>query len=285
MERQTLLRTIYNYNATADNCRYYDLVRKNQVDTACKDIVQEFQRLRIRNFPKSEDPAELRKYGISVLWFSRGHAQGSYDPERETLSEEIVRRILAEFECDANRNYVYHAPVLNEYRNDDKAPAMIIEYYKGLKTGAEYTQTGISRDLNLHLDTIKQTFARNKILKNLTKNDTVECRGKYLIHIKAGSEKEDLARVIRSYRKYDYADKYTHADIAKDTGVAEEFVWQAFEFNSELKKLTRFDTRLADGWICENPEKEEIVRAEAYVEKTYRETPRGGKYSPTTSIF
>lgn len=282
VERQTLLRTIYNYNATSENCKYYGVIRKNQVDTACKDIVQEFQRLRIRNFPKSEDPMELRKYGISVLWFSRGHAQGTYDPEKETLSEEIVRRILTEFGCDTDRNYVYHAPVLNEYRNDDKAPALIIEYYKNLKVNAEYTQTGISRALNLPLDTVKQTFARNKILKNLVKNDTVERRGKYLVRIKAGSEKEDLAKIARAYRKYNYADKYTHADIAEDAGVAEEFVRQAFEFNSELKKLTRFDDRLPDGGICRNPEKEELVRAEAYVEKTYRETPLGGKYSPTT---
>ena len=118
-ERQTLLRTIYNYNATSENCKYYGMIRKNQVDTACKDIVQEFQRLRIRNFPKSENTAELRRYGISVLWFSRGHAQGAYEPEKETLSEEIVRRILAEFGCDSEKDYIYHAPILNEYKNDD----------------------------------------------------------------------------------------------------------------------------------------------------------------------
>lgn len=282
VERQTLLRTIYNYNAMADNCKYYGMIRKNQVDTACKDIVQEFQRLRIRNFPKSDAPMELRKYGISVLWFSRGHAQGGYDPEKETLSEEIVRRILTEFGCDTNRNYVYHAPVLNEYRNDDKAPAMIIEHYKNLKVNAEYTYPGISRALNLPLDTVKQTFCRNKILKSLVKNDTVERRGKYLVHIKAGSEKEDLTKVIKAYREYDYADKYTHADIAKDAGVAEEFVRQAFEFNSELRKLAKYDDRLPDGGICRNPEKEELIRAEAYVEKTYRETPLGGKYSPAS---
>lgn len=282
VERQTLLRTIYNYNATADNCSYYGMIRRNQVDTACKDIVQEFQRLRIRNFPKSDDSMELRKYGISVLWFSRGHAQGSYDPGKESLSEEIVRRILAEFECDANRNFVYHAPVLNEYRNDDRAPAMIIEYYKGLKTGAEYTYSGISRELNIPIDTVRQTFCRNKTLKSLAKNDTVERRGKYLVHIKAGSEREDLAKIMKAYRKYDYADHYSYGDISRDTGVTEEFVRQAFEFNSELRKLTRFDDRLPDGGICKNPEKEELVRAEAYVEKAYRETPLGGKYSATT---
>lgn len=139
VERQTLLRTIYNYNATADSCGYYRLIRKNQVDTACKDIVQEFQRLRIRNFPKSEDPVELNRYGISVLWFSRGHAQGEYDPEKESLSEEIVRRIMAEFGCDIGRDYIYHAPTLNEYKNDDRAPALIIEYYKKLaKRGGVY---------------------------------------------------------------------------------------------------------------------------------------------------
>ena len=282
VERQTLLRTIYNYNANSENCRYYELIRKNQVDTACKDIVQEFQRLRIRNFPQSEDQAELSRYGISVLWFSRGHAQGAYEPEKETLSEEIVRRILTEFGCDMDRNYVYHAPILNEYRNDDKAPAMIIEFYKNLKTGAEYTYFGISRELNIPVDTVKQTFCRNKILKSLVKNDTVERRGKYLVRIKAGSEKEDLARVIRSYRKYDYAAHYTHADIAKDAGANEEFVRQAFEFNPELRKLAKYDDRLPDGGICRNPEKEEMVRAEAYVEKSYRETPLGGKYSATT---
>lgn len=281
-ERQTLLRTIYNYNATAENCKFYEMIRKNQVDTACKDVVQEFQRLRIRNFPASDDPAELRKYGISVLWFSRGHAQGSYDPEKETLSEEIVRRILIECGCDPGRNYVYHAPVLNEYKNDDKAPAMIIEYYKNLKIGAEYTYSGISRELNIPVDTVRQTFCRNKTLKSLAKNDTVVRKGKYLVHVKAGSEKEDLARIIRSYRKYDYADRYTYADIAGDANVSVEFCRQAFEFNSELRKLAKYDDRLPDGGICRNLEKEELVRAEAYVEKAYRETPLGGKYSPTS---
>lgn len=282
VERQTLLRTIYNYNANSENCRYYDLIRKNQVDTACKDIVQEFQRLRIRNFPKSEDPAELNRYGISILWFSRGHAQGEYDPEKESLSEEIVRRIMAEFGCDTDRDYIYHVPVLNEYKNDDKAPALIIEYYKKLAAGAEYTYSGISRELNIPMDTVKQTFSRNKTLKSLVKNDTVIRRGKFLIHVKAGSEKRDLARIMTAYRSYNYGEKYSFTDIAVAAEVSEEFVRQAFEFNAELKKLTKFDDVLPDGGICKNPEKEEIVKAMAYVEKCYRETPLLSKYSAST---
>lgn len=282
VERQTLLRTIYNYNANSENCRYYGLIRKNQVDTACKDIVQEFQRLRIRNFPKSEDPAELNRYGISVLWFSRGHAQGEYDPEKESLSEEIVRRILAEFGCDIDRDYIYHAPVLNEYKNDDKAPSLIIEYYKKLAAGAEYTYSEISRELNIPMDTVKQTFSRNKTLKSLVRNDTVIRRGKFLIHVKAGSEKRDLARIMTAYRSYNYGEKYSFTDIAVAAEVSEEFVRQAFEFNAELKKLTKFDDVLPDGGICKNPEKEEIVRAMAYVEKCYRETPLLSKYSAGT---
>lgn len=282
VERQTLLRTIYNYNATADNCGYYGLIRKNQVDTACKDIVQEFQRLRIRNFPKSEDPVELNRYGISVLWFSRGHAQGEYDPEKESLSEEIVRRIMAEFGCDIGRDYIYHAPTLNEYKNDDRAPALIIEYYKKLAAGAEYTYSGISRELNIPMDTVKQTFSRNKTLKSLVRNDTVIRRGKFLIHVKAGSEKRDLARIMTAYRSYNYGEKYSFTDIAVAAEVSEEFVRQAFEFNAELKKLTKFDDVLPDGGICKNPEKEELVKAMAYVEKIYRETPLLSKYSAST---
>lgn len=282
VERQTLLRTIYNYNATAENCGYYRLIRKNQVDTACKDIVQEFQRLRIRNFPKSEDPVELNRYGISILWFSRGHAQGEYDPEKESLSEEIVRRILAEFGCGTDRDYIYHAPTLNEYKNDDRAPALIIEYYKKLAAGAEYTYSGISRELNIPVDTVRQTFCRNKILKALAKNDVVVKKEKYLIRIKAGSEKQDLERVLTAYRGYNYGEKYIFADIAETANVSEEFVRQAFEFNKEFKKFVRFDEFTADGGICRNPEKEEIVKAMAYVEKFYRETPLLSKYSAST---
>lgn len=282
VERQTLLRNIYNYNATAENCGYYGLIRKNQVDTACKDIAQEFQRLRIRNFPKSEDPAELNRYGISVLWFSRGHAQCSYDPEKESLSEEIVRRILAEFGCDTDRDYIYHAPTLNEYKNDDRSPALIIEYYKKLAAGAEYTYSGISRELNIPVDTVRQTFCRNKILKALAKNDVVVKKEKYLIRIKAGSEKQDLERVLAAYRGYNYGEKYIFADIAETANVSEEFVRQAFEFNKEFKKFVRFDEFTADGGICRNPEKEEIVKAMAYVEKFYRETPLLSKYSAST---
>lgn len=282
VERQTLLRTIYNYNATSENCRYYGLIRKNQVNTACKDVVQEFQRLRIRNFPKSEDPAELRKYGISVLWFSRGHAQGAYEPEKETLSEEIVRRILAEFGCDSEKDYIYHAPILNEYKNDDKAPSLIIEYYKKLAAGAEYTYTGIARDLNIPYDVVKQTFCRNKILKNLVKNDTVIQRGKYLIRVKAGSAKTDLMRVLTVYRKYNYGERYRYADIAVEAEVTEGYVRQVFEYSAELRKFIGHDDVLPDGGICKNPEKEELVKAMAYVEKFYRETPLLSKYSAST---
>lgn len=282
VERQTLLRTIYNYNATADNCGYYGLIRKNQVDTACKDIVQEFQRLRIRNFPKSEDPAELNRYGISVLWFSRGHAQDSYDPEKESLSEEIVRRILMEFNCDIDRDYIYHVPVLNEYKNDDRAPALIIEYYKKLVAGAEYTYPGISRELNIPYDIVKQTFCRNKNLKNLVKNDTVVNRGKYLIHVKAGTAKTDLARVLTAYRKYNYGEKYSFADIAEEAEVTEAYVRQVFEYSVELKKFIKYDDVLPEGGVCRNPEKEELIKAEAYVEKCYRETPLLGRYSAAT---
>jgi len=282
VERQTLLRTIYNYNATSENCKYYSMIRKNQVDTACKDIVQEFQRLRIRNFPKSEDQEELKRYGISVLWFSRGHAQNVYDPEKETLSEEIVRRILTEFGCDVDRDYIYHAPVLNEYKNDDKAPALIIEYYKKLAAGAEYTYTGIARELNVPYEVVKQTFCRNKILKNLVKNDTVINRGKYLVRIKAGTVKTDLMRVLTAYRKYNYGERYSYVDIATDAEVTEGYVRQAFEYSVELKKFIKYDDVLPDGGICRNPEKEEMVKAEAYVEKQYRETPLLEKYSAST---
>ena len=282
VERQTLLRTIYNYNATTENCGYYKFIRKNQVDTACKDIVQEFQRLRIRNFPKSEDPAELNRYGISILWFSRGHAQSEYDPEKESLSEEIVRRILTEFDCDIDRDYIYHPPILNEYKNDDRAPALIIEYYKKLAAGAEYTYSEISRELNIPMDTVKQTFSRNKTLKSLVKNDTVIKRGKFLIHVKAGSEKRDLEKILAAYRGYNYGERYTYADIAETAEVTEEFVRQAFEFNAELKKLTKFDDVLPNGGICKSPEKEELVKAMAYIEKFYRETPLLSKYSAST---
>lgn len=281
-ERQTLLRTIYNYNATSENCKYYGMIRKNQVDTACKDIVQEFQRLRIRNFPKSENTAELRRYGISVLWFSRGHAQGAYEPEKETLSEEIVRRILAEFGCDSEKDYIYHAPILNEYKNDDKAPSLIIEYYKKLAAGAEYTYTGIARELNIPYDVVKQTFCRNKILKNLVKNDTVIQRGKYLIRVKAGSAKTDLMRVLTAYRKYNYGERYRYADIAVEAEVTEGYVRQVFEYSAELRKFIGHDDVLPDGGICKNPEKEELVKAMAYVEKFYRETPLLSKYSAST---
>lgn len=281
-ERQTLLRTIYNYNATSENCKYYGMIRKNQVDTACKDIVQEFQRLRIRNFPKSENTAELRRYGISVLWFSRGHAQGAYEPEKETLSEEIVRRILAEFGCDSEKDYIYHAPILNEYKNDDKAPSLIIEYYKKLAAGAEYTYTGIARELNIPYDVVKQTFCRNKILKNLVKNDTVIQRGKYLIRVKAGSAKTDLMRVLTAYRKNNYGERYRYADIAVEAEVTEGYVRQVFEYSAELRKFIGHDDVLPDGGICKNPEKEKLVKAMAYVEKFYRETPLLSKYSAST---
>ena len=282
VERQTLLRTIYNYNATSENCKYYSMIRKNQVDTACKDIVQEFQRLRIRNFPQSEDPAELNRYGISVLWFSRGHVQGTYDPEKESLSEEIVRRILAEFGCDSEKDYIYHAPVLNEYKNDDRAPSLIIEYYKKLVAGAEYTYSGIARELNIPYDIVKQTFCRNKILKNLVKNDTVVNRGKYLVRIKAGTARTDLVRVLTAYRKYNYGEKYSFADIAEEAEVTEIYVRQAFEYSVELKKFIKYDDVLPDGGICRNPEKEELIKAEAYVEKCYREMPLLDRYSVAT---
>ena len=46
--------------------------------------------------------------------------------------------------------------------------------------------------------------------------------------------------------------------------------------------MTRFDDVLPDGGICKNPEKEELVKAMAYVEKIYRETPLLSKYSAST---
>lgn len=132
------------------------------------------------------------------------------------------------------------------------------------------------------MDTVKQTFSRNKTLKSLVRNDTVIRRGKFLIHVKAGSEKRDLARIMTAYRSYNYGEKYSFTDIAVAAEVSEEFVRQAFEFNAELKKLTKFDDVLPDGGICKNPEKEELVKAMAYVEKIYRETPLLSKYSAST---
>ena len=119
-------------------------------------------------------------------------------------------------------------------------------------------------------------------MKNLVKNDTVVNRGKYLVHIKAGTARTDLVRVLTAYRKYNYGEKYSFADIAKEAEVTEIYVRQAFEYSVELKKFIKYDDVLPDGGICRNPEKEELIKAEAYVEKCYREMPLLDRYSAAT---
>ena len=119
-------------------------------------------------------------------------------------------------------------------------------------------------------------------MKNLVKNDTVVNRGKYLVRIKAGTARADLARVLTAYRKYNYGEKYSFADIAEEAEVTEAYVRQVFEYSVELKKFIKYDDVLPEGGVCRNPEKEELIKAEAYVEKCYRETPLLGRYSAAT---
>lgn len=261
-ERQQLMRAVYNYNANPDNCQYYTQIRDNQVRTAMVSIVQEFQRLRCRNYPTSDDPAELRKYAICVMWIIRGREQGIYPTDKESLSEEIVRRTIERFGGKGTVRYTYHAPVLDAYKSDSMVPAMVRDWYMTTPAGVEYSYSIIAQDINATEAAVRQAISRDNELRAWMDGDEIiSQRPMTRRKIAKNVEKQEEAKkenavgaLIRAYQALRYGDSYSYQELADKVGLGSVEVERVMRYNSVMKALSQYDATAPDGRIiCQNP--------------------------------
>lgn len=263
-ERQAMWRTIYNYHASADNCQYYSQIRDNQVRTAMVSIVQEFQRLRCRNYPTSDDPAELQRYGVCIMWIMRGREQGTYPVKSESLSEEIVRRIIDRF----GARYTYHEPILDAYKADSMTPMLVRGVYQDLPEGAEYSYATIAADVHANEATVRQAVSRDTKLKEWMDADDIVSQRPMIrrkvdqtdnmttMAAPAQSADNIIGRIANAYRGLRYGERYTYAGLAERLQIDPLAVERTMRYNRTLQAMAQYDVADGDEFICRNPDED-----------------------------
>lgn len=263
VERQQLLRTIYNYNANQENCKkLYAQIRDNQVRTAMVSIVQEFQRLRCRNYPASNDPAALKKYAVCIMWIIRGREQGTYPAEKESLSEEIIRRIIERFGGPGVVRYTYHAPVLDAYKADSMVPAMVRDWYTTTPAGVEYSYSQIAKDISASEAAVRQAVSRDAELRAWMDEDEVVSQrpltrrkvAKNVENLEEKKKENAVGALIRAYQSLQYGDTYTYQELADKVGLGLIELERIMRYNNAMKAMSQYDTTGPGGQIvCRNP--------------------------------
>lgn len=112
--------------------------------TAMASVIQEINRLRIRGW--CEDPADAKKYDITVIWAIRGRKQGTYNPEEEDFYERLLRKVMKYFgsDCSKKEDYRYIPSKMHPRYESHQKPGTkmnkLFEWWQNLKPGTEFTK-------------------------------------------------------------------------------------------------------------------------------------------------
>lgn len=132
--------------------------------TAMVAIVQEINRLRIRNW--CERPEDAYKYGITVVWAWRGRKQGTYNPATEEFTEKLMRAVLEYFKVDCNNpdDYEYIPPaVCKRAEAVERKKTMIAqleEWYDNLEPNAAFTMKDMAEAVGITRKSLNSYLSR-----------------------------------------------------------------------------------------------------------------------------
>ena len=150
----------------ADRSDFADVIEDVTLRTAMADVIQEINRLRIRNW--CDNPADAGKYDITVIWALRGRKQGEYDLADEDFYEKLMRRVMEYFGSDpANKNdYRYIPSKLHPRRKstEKQGPLMckISAWWEALPDGKEFTLSDMAAGVGVPKKTLNATLSKKQ---------------------------------------------------------------------------------------------------------------------------
>lgn len=156
------LQLIWAYGA--DRSDYADIIEDVTLRAAMTDVIQEINRLRIRNW--CDNPADVEDYAIDVIWVLYGRQQGSYSLEDEDFYEKLLRKTMEYFGADPERDYEYVTSKYNpRKKTDEKIGTLaykIVDWYDRLPDDAEFTLADMAAGVEVDKRILRATLAKKQ---------------------------------------------------------------------------------------------------------------------------
>lgn len=160
--RARQLQLIWAYGA--DRSDYADIIEDVTLRAAMTDVIQEINRLRIRNW--CDNLADAEDYAIGVIWVIYGRQQGTYNLEDEDFYEKLLRKTMEYFGADVKTDYEY---VTSKYNPRKKTAEKIgtlaykiVDWYDHLPDGAEFTLADMAAGVEVDKRILRATLAKKQ---------------------------------------------------------------------------------------------------------------------------
>ena len=150
----------------ADRSDFADIIEDVTLRTAMADVIQEINRLRIRNW--CDNPADADKYDITVIWALRGRKQGEYDLADEDFYEKLMRKVMEYFGCDQkNKNdYRYIPSKLHPRRKSTEKQGTLMckisAWWEALPDGKEFTLACMAAGIGVNKRVLNATLRKEQ---------------------------------------------------------------------------------------------------------------------------
>lgn len=150
----------------ADRSDFADIIEDVTLRTAMADVIQEINRLRIRNW--CDNPADADKYDITVIWALRGRKQGEYDLADEDFYEKLMRKVMEYFGCDQkNKNdYRYIPSKLHPRRKSTEKQGTLMckisAWWEALPDGKEFTLACMAAGVGVNKRVLNATLRKEQ---------------------------------------------------------------------------------------------------------------------------
>ena len=150
----------------ADRSDFADIIEDVTLRTAMADVIQEINRLRIRNW--CDNPADADKYDITVIWALRGRKQGEYDLADEDFYEKLMRKVMEYFGCDQkNKNdYRYIPSKLHPRRKSTEKQGTLMckisDWWEALPDGKEFTLSDMAAGVGVNKRVLNATLRKEQ---------------------------------------------------------------------------------------------------------------------------
>ena len=150
----------------ADRSDFADVIEDVTLRTAMADVIQEINRLRIRNW--CDNPADADKYDITVIWTLRGRKQGEYDQQDEDFYEKLMRRVMEYFGSNpADKNdYRYIPSKLHPRRKSTEKQGTLMckisDWWEALPDGKEFTLSDMAAGVGVNKRVLNATLRKEQ---------------------------------------------------------------------------------------------------------------------------
>lgn len=160
--RARQLELIFAYGADRSDLRKE--IDDAAIRTALAAVIQEINRLRIRNW--CERPEDAKNYDITVIWAIRSRKQGTFDKADEDFYEKLLRLTMEYFGSDPAKKEDYRyipSKMHPRYESHEKIGTKmhkLYEWWKGLKAGTEFTKNDMAEAVGMTKGALNAMLAK-----------------------------------------------------------------------------------------------------------------------------